>query len=109
MCQGNDIRLIPSEYSLLKKSLQHELLSVEPLTLSPFLESLDMKPPSIECLEQHIWILTDEELQNLKYGQKDVIVWSEQQYHYKMKNTNNRVTFDLGIYDMSSDIYTAFD
>eukprot|EP01083_Nonionella_stella_P301691 1036398_1 len=105
MCQGNDIRLIPSEYLLLKKSLQHELLSLEPLTLSPFLESLDMKASSVECLEQYIWILTDEQLQKLKYGQKDAFVRSEQQ-HYKMKNTNNKVRFDLGILDQSSNIYT---
>eukprot|EP01083_Nonionella_stella_P285003 970160_1 len=32
---------------------------------------------------------------------------AEQQYHYKMKNTNNRVTFDFGISN-DSDGYTGF-
>eukprot|EP01083_Nonionella_stella_P021275 59014_1 len=33
---------------------------------------------------------------------------AEQQYHYKMKTTNNRVEFDLGIRDKSLGIYTGF-
>eukprot|EP01083_Nonionella_stella_P025190 69379_1 len=78
ICQEGNIRLIPSEYLLLKKSLQNELLSFKPLTLYPFLESLDMKASNIECVEQYIWILTEEKLQKLKYGQKDVWIQSEQ-------------------------------
>eukprot|EP01083_Nonionella_stella_P052937 140278_1 len=33
---------------------------------------------------------------------------SEQEYHYKMKNNNNAVTFELGIRNNASDMYTLF-
>eukprot|EP01083_Nonionella_stella_P231650 817869_1 len=62
----------------------------------------------MQCLEQYIWILSDKQLETLKHGQKDIYVMSGQEYHYKMKNNNNAVTFELGIRDMSSDMNTGF-
>ena len=50
----------------------------------------------------------DEKLEKLKCGQKDIYVMAEQEYHYKMANTNNTVIFDLSIIDQSSNKYTGF-
>eukprot|EP01083_Nonionella_stella_P017464 48872_1 len=33
---------------------------------------------------------------------------SGQEHHYKMKNTNNTIAFELGIRDESSHLYTGF-
>eukprot|EP01083_Nonionella_stella_P082752 228487_1 len=111
VCQGNNIRLIPSEFLQLEKSLQNQLLSFKPLTLYPFLASLlDTSVLNIECLEEYIWILTEKQLEKLKCGQKDVYIMTGEQpgYQYKMKDTHNRVTFDMGIRDNASNIYTGF-
>eukprot|EP01083_Nonionella_stella_P162944 535372_1 len=89
LCQERFIRVITSEYLLLKESLQNELLSHQPLTLYPFLLSLNITPSRIHCLEQYIWILSEQQLETLKYGQKDIFVMSGQEHHYKMKNKNN--------------------
>eukprot|EP01083_Nonionella_stella_P231651 817871_1 len=62
----------------------------------------------MQCLEQYIWILSDKQLETLKHGQKDIYVMSGQEYHYKMKNKSNTVTFELGICDNSLNIYTGF-
>eukprot|EP01083_Nonionella_stella_P159197 519078_1 len=94
----------PSEYSLLKTSLQNQLLSKEqePLALSPFLQSLDIKPSNVECMHQYIWMLTKEQFDRLKSGQKGVFVMSGD---YNFRNT---VVFELGIRDRTSDEHTSF-
>eukprot|EP01083_Nonionella_stella_P012614 35736_1 len=62
----------------------------------------------MQCLEQYIWFLSEKQLEKLKHGQKDIFVMSGQEYHYKMKNNNNAVTFELGIVDYSSHTKTGF-
>eukprot|EP01083_Nonionella_stella_P075279 204577_1 len=91
LCTEEYIQIIPSEYLLLKQSLQNELLSIEPLLLYPFFESLGVKVWNIQGLEQYIWILSEKQLDKLKHGQKYAWVMSGHEYHYKMMNKNNTV------------------
>eukprot|EP01083_Nonionella_stella_P068608 182337_1 len=102
--------IIPSEFDLLNASLKGELLSFgtkesNGMSLSPLLRSV-IGDSFIVDLKEFIWVLFNEQIDDLKNGEKDRYVMSEQ-YCDKSRNGSN-VTFQMGIRNESSNEYTGF-
>ncbi len=76
------------------------------LKLSPFVNSI-MELKNMRCYEQFIWILDNEQVNKLKYGQKDKLIYSQEDFFYTLSK-NVKVKVKFGISNMSSDKYTGF-
>eukprot|EP01084_Bolivina_argentea_P182844 315592_1 len=61
----------------------------------------------MKCYEQYIWILDDEQVNKLKYGQKDKWIFSKEEFFYAL-STNVKVQLTFGIRNRSADNYTDF-
>eukprot|EP01083_Nonionella_stella_P069652 185793_1 len=102
--------IIPSEFDLLNESLKRELLSFDTkesngMSLSPLLRSV-IGDSLIVDLREFIWVLSKEQIEDLKDGEKDIDVMSEQYYDKSWNGSN--VTFQMGIRNESSNEYTGF-
>eukprot|EP01083_Nonionella_stella_P317489 1156327_1 len=75
------------------------------MSLSPLLRSV-IGDSLIVDLREFIWVLANEQIDDLKDGEKDTYVMSEQ-YYDKSYNGSN-VTFQMGIRNESSNEYTGF-
>eukprot|EP01083_Nonionella_stella_P138878 422738_1 len=104
--------LIRSEFDLLDESLKRELLSFNNngdnppvISLSPLVSSL-IGGSLLVVLRQFIWILSSEQIDDLKTGEKGIYTVSEQ-YSYQLNNGDN-VSFRMGIRNESAYEYTGF-
>merc|ERR1712154_428585 len=111
------INVVKSEYDLLSDGLKAQLMAVgdkddddqekeHSVRLSPFLSSL-VDAKKIVFHREFIWLLSDAQFKEFKYGEKDKFVMSDnQQYIYKASGF--KTIFSFGVRRHSSSKYTGF-
>merc|ERR1712228_41025 len=102
------IFIIKAEYEKLYKMLKNELFFIEndKISSSPFLGSL-IKTENIKFMEEYIWILNKQQIETLRNGQKDVMLYSHSFYFEVSKEC--KVEFKIGLMNISSDRCMGFE
>ena len=96
------IMIIASEMKLLNTDLQKQLLTIcdflNEIQLSSFMKSI-INVKNISVLEEYYWILSDQELKQLKKSRADKWLYCNNDMIYKMRgyDNDNIIKFTLGL------------
>lgn len=93
--------IIPSEFEKIGDALKSQLFRFKEngdddeqrsIELSPFLDSICYGVEHIVFLKEYIWVLTDDQIHELREGGPGYEIWSELEYEFKVSESE-RISF----------------